>query len=205
MALDLSSYSAEVDSPEVAELKERVRTVAKKYTDRHGWCSAVNSALKECGISTEEKKVPVKILFSVSGSEPTEAVKKFKVSDLINLSHDEQIAYIAEQIAPKVSVAGVSVTLPVNVSDISLHEGDAPLEASDYRGHRGFFTSLEGRVRHLTRQTFETEEAYTSHIASARYASSLCGSGDTYGPSLTSQRDEGRVCANCQRVFDRIY
>lgn len=205
MALDLSSYSAEMDSPEVAELKEKVRTVAKKYTDQHGWCSVVNSALKECGVVTVEEKVPVKILFSVSGSEPTEAVKKFKVSDLINLSHGEQIAYIAEQIAPKVSVAGVSVTLPVNVSDISLHDGDTSLEADDYRGHRGFFTSLEGRVRHLSRQTFEAEEAFTTYVASTRYVASLCGSGDTYGPSLTSQRDEGRVCANCQRVFDRLY
>lgn len=205
MALDLSSFSAEVDSPEVAELKERVRTVAKKYTDKHGWCSAVNSALKECGVNTEEKKVPVKILFSVSGSESTEAVKKFKVSDLINLSHDEQIAYIAEQIAPKVSVAGVTVTLPVVVSDISLHEGDAPPEAADYRGHRMFFTSVEGRVRHLTRQAFETEEAFARHIASSRYGYALCGSGDTYGPTLTSQRDEGRVCIACQRVFDRTY
>ena len=205
MALDLSSFSAEVDSPEVAELKERVRTVAKKYTDRHGWCNAVNNALKECGVITEEKNVPVKILFSVSGSEPTEAVKKFKVSDLINLSHDEQIAYIAEQIAPKVSVAGVTVTLPVNVSDIFLYEGDAPLEADDYRGHRTFFTSVEGRVRHLTLTPFESEGSFTTHVASSRYMTSLCGNGDTYGPTLTSQRDEGRICANCQRSLDRMY
>jgi hypothetical protein len=49
VALDVSEFVV-ADTPEVAVLKEKVKAVAKKYTERHGWCDEVKRALKEIGI-----------------------------------------------------------------------------------------------------------------------------------------------------------
>jgi hypothetical protein len=213
------NISVEAEHPDVTVLKAKVREVAKRYTKKHGWCAEVNKALREAGIE-DDAKVKVEIKFTVSGSAEQTATQTFAASALAGKTAEEQNAWVADQIAPKVVVAGVEVTLPVTVIDLTLVEEIKPVPAAGYKdgmdypdGYVHFYTSNEGRVAHLVRKdsVLDTDLAVAGsgpgHAVSVinawlrqRRIRALCGTEPSYYGQATasSVRAEGRVCQNCQ-------
>ena len=202
------------EHPDVTALKNRVREVAADYKRRYNWCNEINAALREAGIDTVNAKMSVAIQFSVAGSETQTATKTFEVASLMGKTHEEQLAWIADQIAPKVDVAGTAVTLPVTVIDIDgeYKEPESPLAGGMItlngltypEGYIHFFTSSEGRVAHLVRYQW-TPTTMQSHIEELRRVKearrygqlrAICGT-DAYTPAANSIRSEGRVCVRC--------
>jgi hypothetical protein len=178
------------EHPEVAALKAQVRKVANKYAKRHSWCSVVKDALREMGIDPDEPKITVDIDFQIAGTEVQTAVRKFLVSDLAGKTTAEQNTLAAEQISPIVNVSGVAVTIPVTVLDMNLHTASASGPVVDVPdGYSAFFSSAEGRVKHLVR-TVDVERQYT------RATRFVCGT-YTYDRTATSLRSENRICAKC--------
>lgn len=205
------------EHPDVTALKNRVREVAARYKKRYNWCDEINAALREAGVDTVNARMSVTIRFSVAGSEEQTATKVFDVASLMGKTHEEQVAWVADQIAPKVDVAGVQVTLPVTVHEV---DGEYPPDQvtnngliivgglSYPTGHLHFYTSSEGRVAHLVRydwdpQTNDHSAALQAYRTTRRYDTrGLCGA-ETYSPQGRSLRSEGRVCARCTEVASR--
>ena len=201
------------EHPDVTALKNTVREVAKRYAKEYNLCSVVDRALREAGINGPNAKVEVAIRFSVAGSDEQTAHKTFDVNSLVGKTHEEQVAWIAEQIAPKVDVAGVQVTLPVTVLDIDgeyeepaspVANGQITINGFTYpEGHIHAFTSSEGRVAHLLRHDWDPNsqplvDALNEVRTSRRYGNlrALCGT-DLYSPTTFSTRSEGRICFRC--------
>jgi hypothetical protein len=213
MPITLPEQAAE--HPDVTALKERVREVATKYAKNHNWCGVVKQALREAGIEDpNSQKIAVTISFTVAGSEAQTAVKKFNVSDLVGKTHEEQMVWIAEKIAPKVDVAGTQVTLPVAVLDIDgtfearTSSGLIVVDGLEYpQGYIHYYTSDDSRVAHLGRHRWDPEginhpDALREwHLAARRsYLRGICASSQSelYGaPRPTSSRSEHRICARC--------
>ena len=215
---------AEAEHPDVVAVKEKVREVAMKYAKKHNWCDVVSAALIEAGI-VDGQKVRVIIRFTVSGSEPQEAKKTYPVSDLAGKTVEEQHAFVADDIAPKVLVVGTEVTLPVTVIDLT-QDGDL-IGGQPTPGHRrdglaipagyiGFYMSDAGRVAHLVRDP-GTLTSVDSAMREAQISTWLrdnrrgliaaCGaSPDYYAPGVPvihSPRTEHRFCSNCERQTRR--
>lgn len=201
------------EHPEVTALKQKVREVAADYKRRYNWCNEINAALREAGIDTTSAKMAVTIRFSLAGSDEQTATKTFDVAALIGKTHEEQVAWVADQIAPKVAVAGVEVTLPVTVHDIDGEYSPVPvmdnglivIQGLSYpNGYIHFFTSTEGRVAHLARyewdwSTLDVQTALTRFREGRRYGGltrAICGA-ETYTPVAQSARSESRLCHRC--------
>lgn len=214
--MTLNIEQTEVEHPDVTALKQRVKEVAGRYTSRHGWCGEVKAALREAGID-DVASIKVAITFTMAGSEQQTVEKVYPVDKLAGKSEAEQNAFVAADIAPKVKVAGLDVTLPVTVVDLTqvgdIQRGGAvpttdPSSGLSYDTERfqHFYTSREGRVAHLVRRDGLDlgEEASARDIDRAlrrHRISALCGAGpNIYGnndPTVSSPRAEGRVCHSC--------
>ena len=186
------------EHPDVTALKAKVTEVAKKYAKQYNWCNVVDNALAEAGIITTPTMLRVDITFTVAGSAEQHATKKFKAEDLTGKTTEEQNAWVAEQIAPKVNVAGTTVTLPVTVIDLNLVEtgaGDPGLP----EGYVKRFKTQDGRVQHIVPERNLTGEH------NYRWVNALCGE-ENIGTSWseTSNRSEDRVCRRCSEGAEAL-
>jgi hypothetical protein len=189
------NIEVEQEHPDVTALKEQVREVAQKYARRHNWCAEVNRALAEAGIiDPRPKKMSVEILFTVGDSEEQRAIKRFPLADLAGKTPEEQNAWVAEQITPKVEVAGVEVTsLNVMVRDLNEVTRAARSGLEYPTGYVHFYTSNDGRVAHLMEDPgVEVTDGWLQR--NGRYA--LCTQ-VAYLAVTESARSEGRVCPHC--------
>ena len=145
--IDVSKYDTG-DSVEVAALKAKVQTVAKKYTDKYGWCSEVNRALREMGINNHEP-IEVKVSFVVNGL-TVENVIEVPVESL--LGHDAQgqqeiIAGALPNVQIKIG-SRVIETARVSPDDIVSFEVHNDPNGTEGDTLRWWYTSDEGRVLH---------------------------------------------------------
>lgn len=160
MPLDMSQFTTTTtDTPEVAALKAKVKTVATKYTNRHGWCEEVNKALKEIGIDDEKT-----ITIGVSLDFLPEPVKTTILPSLLaGLDDDAQRAAVAAKLKTiRYAVGSDTGEIPVtfaNVTDVSLWTPPS-VAANDRPGDRWLFASDLGRSRHLY-QNIDSSEGRT--------------------------------------------
>lgn len=204
------NIEVQTEHPDVTALKKRVVEVTHRYTNAHGWCNEANNALREAGVLDSPKNnIRVAITFTVAGSEEQQAVKVFNAADLIELSDDERKAFVAEQIMPDVSVAGVKVNLPVTIIDLNNTEATGMNSGLAYpEEFQHFYSSQEGRVAHLIRADRlhrRVREAIANgeppevvEAAMKRgYIAATCGMNAAYSATLTSTRSENRICVKC--------
>lgn len=152
-ALDMSPFIASnTDSEELRAFKAKVAEVAKKYTNRYGWCTEANKALAELGI-TPEKVVSVTVV-TTQGFE-------MKVPILPSLLHekdeDQQKQILAERIG-SLSISGsgqarVNVMFRVSAEHIAQMElptpGAAPAAGTPAPDGYAWLYVEGGRVLHL--------------------------------------------------------
>lgn len=200
MVLDLSAVEANSDSPEVAALKAKVTEVAKKYTDKHGWCGEVRRALAECGITPEqEQKVVVTTALGLTFTVPV------RLSRLVGLDEEEQRAVFADLLSTTAlaGIGGTTVTgrlalTPEGITDLSL--------ASQGSGPRAFERdgmwvqiAAESRVTHFIPHLRHDGGRWMSsdHERAGRlYAT--CGQSGYVQPG---GRHDLRHCRNCERLL----
>lgn len=190
-ALDLSQYVTSTDTPELAEFKAKVRTVAKKYTDKHGWCAEVNRALKELGIEDEKQ-----VKLGVTTSMGLQLEVKVAPSLLNGLDENAQKQKVVEVIGPLSLSGGTSVTAvisltPETITEMKVVEVTEVTPAEPPQGWEWAYTSDEGRVLHL----FQDDRH-------GSYSVAACGT-STYYQTQRSSRGEARRCANCESQLAR--
>lgn len=220
------------EHPDVTALKRKVAEAAKAHS-RSNHCGEYKTWLRKLGIEEEiEKMIAVEITFTAFGVEGQKALKSFPEASLAGKSAEEQNAWVAEQIGQSVSIAGVQVAIPLEVTDLNPAPEGATVQGSNYgttesglvipRGYMHAFTSNEGRVAHLHRLTttdVQVLDATTDpgqqeqHLRRVldqknheRYSnkSAVCGEDNRWNAWVrTSQRSEHRVCANCTRSAER--
>lgn len=189
MPLDLSGHP-NPDSPELAAFKQKVREVAKKYTDRHGWCGEVDRALREMGIRPEPN-----LQITVSTTLGFDVDLVVTPSMLAGLDEAAQKAKVCTVLGP-LSIAGNlrangSIRLtPEQISDLNLKT------TTRNDGGAWLYTSNEGRVKHY----FIVPES------TGRYnvVDAVCGQSTTRNDlTALSTRGEDRHCAKCEERLPR--
>lgn len=216
-ALDLSTFEALQDSPEIAEYKERVKKVADEYTKRHGWCRQVKNALKEIGIE-DEKPISVNVTTTMGFVIQTKVLP----SKLIDKTEDEQKEIIAKKIgklhltgtgsaAQLVITAGVIQSLELADGATSTSPASKTLLQSENGSSRYVWRrTTEGRVLHLwslnadgmNRIHLQSDTLTRGHV----YGGTACNRIELNSYSSTllasdwSAEDEDRAeCADCER------
>lgn len=175
---------------EINELKAQVRSVAKKYTTRHGWCNEVNNALEEAGLGVQWRDFGVTMVITRS------------VNVQVNAELTEEQAAAAIH-ATLISGKGTDKVIRVlgrphdEAAESTVIEGRLDLPGMEPvaiavlpAGYGYKYTSGEGRVRHVL------SNRSMRRARDGSYASSMCGK-NSYSWSDTSSRDEGRVCNTC--------
>lgn len=147
--LDLSAFE-NTDSPEVQELKRNVERVAMHYARRHNWCSEVQRALAEVGITGTQ---PLRVQATVLGTEATVEVPLNKVQ---GKTAEQQAAAVAEAIGtiyigntavpfPASAVSSMTV-LPPRTTITGIGAGDAWVRLTNGRVlHLGHGWNEDGR------------------------------------------------------------
>jgi hypothetical protein len=185
----------EAQNLEVEEIKERVRTVAKKYAKDYRWCDVVNQALREAGIDPQDRGSRVLLDLEIKVSVPAD----IRLTDLVGLSDEEQKARIKEVIQPQVNVTtkdggtrGAQVQeADFEVTDINLYVPPEPTRGASVVAPPGYvarYTSDEGRVMHYLLEN--TRNDYYGGTA-------LCGVYAYAWPDHSS-RATGGTCIRCQ-------
>lgn len=191
----------ETEHPDVTALKKRVKEVAERYKRRYNWCREVNQALREAGIE-DNNTITVEVTFTVAGSDEQKSVVVFPISDLAGKDDEEQKQVVAEKIAPKVNVAGTTVSIPVTIVDLNESSRNAATGLNVPNGYTHFYISESGRVAHLVPLPYQVTsgqmalEEWTRQWANGRGVSAVCGE-ISYYPTTISARSENRVCQNC--------
>lgn len=202
-----------VEPPEVTALKKKITEVAKKYTDRHGWCDVVNKALAEAGVNTTQT-IGVKVDFTIGGV-ASDVTQSFPLADLVGKTDAEQKAIIAAGIDSTVKVGGKTVKVPIEVVDLTEVESLIANAVASWSGRMippGYieaFTGDNGRVTHLfpvrtgRRAPAEpldpaNKNRVRTYLANSN-AYAACGTTAYWSATTSSTRDEDRLCANCTR------
>lgn len=189
----------EVEHPDVTALKAKVTTVARRYASSHGWCSVVEDALREAGVTgtSGPRNINVEVTFTVNGGEEQKAVHRFPRDPLaVAESVEAQHQYVLDQIVVPSVVLGVEVKPEVQIIDLTeATHGKGGLEYPD--GFVHVYSSREGRVAHLLREP--TDRGHTENLRrwlrrGLHYA--MCGSMMS-APTEESDRSEDRVCKKC--------
>lgn len=179
---------------QVRELKERVRTVAKKYARTHDLCSVVDAALIEMGLGVTYKKVVMR------AQVPVDVTVDINEDVLAAMSPEQQQAFIAERVAFKVAgsaatsdVRRVSVVVDKVIAAGEVHEPEgAELRNEPPPNYNALYTSSEGRVLH-----------FVPEQRAMRGGQPLCGAPFGYSWTPHSSRGENRTCAECIAVAQR--
>jgi hypothetical protein len=188
------------------DLKTKVVTVAKREAKTHNWCSVVDRALVEVGLGPQWETVAVEMTVPLS--------MNLDVDKNIYENLDPEWVQTTLQTAldslPRQGVEGgvrfrgsqkVQVGTP-EITKFEKAEQQAPVVLGTHDvvpppGYEARYTSHEGRVLHYVQVRNERATANYNRLQ----RSALCnGSNATsYYWSETSNRAEGRVCAECQR------
>jgi hypothetical protein len=183
--LDVSGYVPDEngDSAEVKALKAKVRKVAKKYTDKHGWCGEVTRALKEIGI-TESREVTVSV---VTANPEMRVVTTVNAEKLHGKTVEQQKKVIAEtlgDITLRGQRMGILGTMPFPVDSIT--QWSVPPVMGD---GWSLMAPTEGRVNHYCRPD-------------GSYTESRCGS--TWNAYEVQEADPDRsTCKRCEARASR--
>lgn len=189
-ALDVSQYLPPEELPEVKEVKDRIVKVAKQYTDRHGWCDAVQAALKEAGI------VPsVERRFDVDLGPLGTSVLVLDPMLLHGKTAQQQAKVVAKAIDHiSISIGKSTTTYDAGsitdfVTGISIHEDNPAMLSTMPSG--AWMVLPNGKASHLF-HGFYAEG--TSWLASA------CDAYGDYRESLKEPTASSKRCSRCATV-----
>lgn len=198
-AIDVSAFIS-TDTPEVAALKDKVRTVAEKYKKRHNWCQEVERALVEMGVDEAKKHVIVRTTLTNGVAISV----RIPVDDLNGKGEDVQKAVIAKAVGSlHLSGGGSGViggsTLLVTATMIESMELQSPIPGATTSAGGGdgwYYTSNLGRVMH-NYSNYTLESARTRGFG---YFDAVCGRGSTNINEMTttSSLGEDRRCTRCE-------
>lgn len=190
-ALDVSAHMPPEDIPEVVEVKKRITEVAKKYTDRHGWCDEVARALEEAGVISE-KIIRVDVNLGPLGT----TTLKVNPSDLHDKTAKQQAKVVAKEIGgATVRVGSTRVDYSTKdvegfITKITLHEEDPNTVSTE--PNSAWMVLSTGSAAHLFR-------GYLSASSSDRYLATAC---DNYGDYISMMKvptASTKKCSKCQR------
>jgi hypothetical protein len=191
------NIEVEAEHPDVTALKKNVAQVAKRYATAHGWCSVVDDALREAGVTgpSGPRNINVEVTFTINGGEEQKATHRFPREPFVGKSAEQQHQYVLDQIVTPVSVLGVEVRPDVQIVDLNETTG-LGRDGLDYPdGYIHVYSSREGRVAHLLRLPVNEPENLGRWIRRGLHYA-MCGSLMST-PTQESDRSEDRVCKKC--------
>lgn len=201
MPLNIELPVESVENPELEEFKRTVVVAARKMAKRHGLCSVVDDTLEGIGL---DPKLPEKSTqkVEVQLTIPVTAVLDMDIHGLAGLTPQQQNAKVAEAITATVTlksnVTGDKRVSANSVTVLDLNEPPAPVPGERVvpAGYVGRFIGEDGRVMHLVDPNAFT----TDWRGNGQWAYAMCSGAYVNNEQETSRRDEGRMCANCERV-----
>lgn len=190
-AIDVSEFIV-VDSPEVAALKEKVRSVARVYARQHNWCSVVETALREMGIDDGPQRNVIIGVETVFG-----ATLRVRIDPTVlhEKNEEQQRVAVAEQIdsftisGPGVDAAALKAR-PEMIREMTLIS--TPASAQD---PHWWYLSDNGRVLHYFRDVGRVQDQGYG------YMDGICGRAGARIQDLTqnSPVGENRRCERCEQ------
>ncbi len=192
VALDVSTLIFEPESAEVEALKARVKAVAKKYTDRHGWCDEVGAALREIGVDGDrnievvvtlaEPFPPLTVRISASDLHEKTAAQQAKA--LLSAATQEVVVYTGSSNHTLTKKQVIDLIAGLSLAPQPVMPAADPINS--------WRVLSQGKIAHLFTD-------FDKRTADEYYVYSACGSHGELGEDTKEPVGTTRKCVRCER------
>jgi hypothetical protein len=190
---------------ELTAFQQQVIRTADAYGKKHNLCSVLDQALADLGLSRADLKNTQPGRVRVKAAVELELDLVYSdISEFAGMSPSQERAKVAKLLDDVLKKAKLTAPNGQGVTIDKDFTAELKVESVDPGPTPQRLSILDGGLRPEYKLAFTGPEGRVSHIVSGEsdtwgYVYSACGVSSYDGWPSTSSRDEGRVCAQCER------